>query len=159
MAAALVLNTVATSDALRVSIANPGVEPVRIWSRGCSWGWDAYSLLVRVAGAAVAPVELLATPIRWTVNFPRAREIPPGDRAEVVLRAGDPDWLGVPDPAAWRGVTLDLVARLRIPPTPEAAEYGVFVGDVLSPPFVAAPPHRWLLPPDRHRPRTATHDR
>ena len=149
MAAALVLHAVATPDALRVSIANPGAKTLRIWSRGCSWGWDAYSLLVRAAGASVARVELVAKPIRWTVNFPRTGEIPPGDRVVVVLRAGDPDWLGVPDPAMWRGVALDMVARVRVPPTPEAAEYGVFVGILHSPRFVAEPPHRWLLPADR----------
>ena len=130
-------------DALRVSAVNAVMGPQRLWARDNAWGWSMFSLLV-------APIdsdewtELTAKPIRWTANIPTTVYLPVGGNQVYEFRRGDPNWVAPEDFGAGPIDSIRIRIRLNIPETPEAIAQGVFIGEVLSAPFVPKPPITWL---------------
>jgi hypothetical protein len=131
------------TDVLRVTVVNTGEQDLRLWSRGNSWGWLMFSLLLAQPGSDQWR-ELTAKPICWTTNIPHALDLPIGGRLDYELRHEDPSWEGLDDVNAWLSQLLQVRVRLRIPETPEAMAQEVFIGEALTPPCLSKPPHSWL---------------
>jgi hypothetical protein len=130
---------------LELSIANPGSEPVRVWQRHNSWGWETLSLVITPAALPEQRFTLVPKPGIFTRDGPGFVEIAPKAVHQVSLRPGDPEWQGLERIAQLREEAITVRAVLRIPPTPEARDFDVFVGEVSSPAVTSKPPHRWLF--------------
>ena len=131
------------TDVLRVAVVNEGKRNLRLWSRGNSWGWSMFSLLLLQPGSEQWR-ELTAKPICWTANIPHALNLPVGGRLDYELRREDPAWEDLVAIKDWPSQPLQVRVKLRITETPEAVTQGVFIGESLSPISQSNPPHRWL---------------
>ncbi len=144
--AALALDVRVHRMRLEVDINNHGIGPVRIWDRNNSWGWETLMLEVGSSSQQYANTYVLAPKPRiWTRNGPGFIEIPGGGSHLVVITPGNPEWRGLDRIETLRGEMLRVRAKLSISPSPEAATYGVFVGEVSSSWQESEPPHLWLF--------------
>jgi hypothetical protein len=141
-----VLDVSLRGSVLDISIINHGSEPTRIWNRSNSWGWRTLSLEIEGAPPERGCYKLSVKPASFTKNGPGFTEIPAnGSHRITTISAGNPEWNGIERVEHLRDETLWARAYLRIPPSPEADTYGVFVGEVSSPQQESHPPHRWLF--------------
>lgn len=131
------------TDVLRVTVVNKGKRNLLLWSRGNSWGWSMFSLLLAQPRSEQWR-ELTAKPIDWTRNVPRATSVPAGGRLDYELRYEDPSWEGLDNVNAWLNQPLQVRVRLRIDETPEAVAQKVFIGEALASSCLSLPPHSWL---------------
>ena len=141
----LALDLFVRDTVLDVSIINNGSEPVRVWARSNSWGWKTLSLEIKGSPLSSDSYHLTVRPVTFTRNGPGFTEIPAGGTQHITMSARDPEWMAIERIDHLRGETLWLRAYLRIPPSPEAGTYGVFVGEVTSPLRESQAPHRWLF--------------
>jgi hypothetical protein len=81
----------------------------------------------------------------WTKNGPGFIEISPHARHIVNLFPLEKGWESGQDVSVLKKQPLTVKAVLEIPETPEAAEFGIFVGRVESAWIRSEPPHRWLF--------------
>jgi len=130
---------------LDVSIINHSSEPTRVWDRSNSWGWETLSLEIEGPSRSEDRYLLTVKPVAFTRNGPGFTVIPAGEIQRITISAGNPEWNGIECIEQLRGETLRVRAYLRIPPSPEADIFGVFVGEVRSPLRESQPPHRWLF--------------
>lgn len=130
---------------LEFRVENAGVEPLRIWARSNSWGWDTFRLLIGSMFGSQEHVSLVPKPQIWTRNGPGIVEIPPGGGYRAIFQPGDPDWLESPALETLRDAPLLVQGLLRIPPSPEAHRLDVFVGEVASSVILSESPHGWLF--------------
>jgi hypothetical protein len=140
---AVVLHNLGTM--LECWIENPGAAPLRVWDRSNSWGWGTIQLAIAPKANPQDHFLLVPKSRIWTRNGPGFSELPPGGGILITLRPGDPEWEGLPPMDRLRDETLLVQGVLRIPPTPEARQFAVFVGEASSEPCVSEPPHAWLL--------------
>jgi hypothetical protein len=132
-------------DLLWVTVLNTGREPLRLWSRTCSWGWSIFSLLLAPASVGTPWREYRVKPIRWTRNVPKAIEIPASGFFAYPLTDRDTRWEGLDASDALLQRALEVRVRLRIDSTPEALSQNVFIGEALSADIPSHPPHGWLF--------------
>lgn len=130
---------------LDIMITNEGAGPVRVWDRSNSWGWNTLALEVASPPPSEDYYALTAKPRSFTRNGPGFIEIPSGACHLVIVAPENPEWEGLEHIGHLRGEALRVRAILRIPPSPEAEKYNVFVGEVSSPWQDSEPPHRWLF--------------
>lgn len=133
-------------DGLEFVVDNPGPNVLRIWDRENSWGWPTLELEVEAADGGER-IRLTPSPRRWTRNFPVAVEIEPGGSHVFFVPGGAgaaPQWQGVERVRHLVDQSVRIRGSLRIPPSVEAEEHGVFVGSVWSPTYESEPPHGWL---------------
>jgi hypothetical protein len=131
--------------ALEFWVENAGTGPLRVWDCSNSWGWGTHLLVIQPGSEPSERFLLEPQPRMWTRNGPGFIEIPPGAGHLVVLRPGDPEWSGFQDIDHLREDVILVQGLLRIPPSPEASRFNVFVGRAISSTHVSAPPHRWLF--------------
>lgn len=132
---------------LDISIVNHASKPARVWDRSNSWGWETLSLGIKGPPPSEDYYQLTVKPAVFTRNGPGFTEIPPaGGTQRITISAGNPQWDDIERIEHLRGDSLWVRAYLRVPPSPEAGTYGVFVGEVISPLRESRPPHRWLFP-------------
>jgi len=132
---------------LRAVLANPSPTAVRVWSRDCSWGHAAYTILVTPASHPGEPYELVPGPTAWTANLPQTVEIAANGSIMVDLTGDRAGWRGTEALKPWKHEAWQVRIRLRIPETPEAGKFGVLIGETVSPPVISHPPHAWLFGP------------
>lgn len=136
---------------LAVTLVNSAGHEQRLWDWHNSWGW--YALAVEVRDDAGAAFEMKRAPRDWSKNGPTVFVLQPGERHEVRLDLHDGWWEIAPANASGAEVTrlrdrrLELRARLRIDPTPEAEHLRVFTGTLFSDRITSTPPHDWLPAP------------
>ena len=131
-------------DAVELVVENSGPGPLRVWDRENSWGWRSLELEVS-PDADGDWIRLVPRERIWTRNLPVAVEIAPGGRHSFVVRGGsDSEWDAVERVRHLRDERMRVRGSLRIPPSAEAEEHRVFVGEVTSPVYVSDPPHGWL---------------
>lgn len=126
-------------------IENSGAEPLRVWDRSNSWGWETFVLVIARRSEPQECFTLKPKPRIWTRNGPGFVEIPPRGGHLVTMRPGNPEWDGLQCIDHLRDETLLVQGLLRILPSPEARRFNVFVGEVTSPTYVSEPPHAWLF--------------
>ncbi len=143
MKQAIDLHLTIESEAIRIIILNKSEHDLLLWDRNNSWGWSMFSLLLARPGSDEWK-ELTVKPIRWTVNIPRALNLPVGGRLEYDLQLGNPKWNDLDSVEGWPNQPVQVRARLRIPETPEAVAQNVFIGEALSSSCLSSPPHSWL---------------
>lgn len=141
----LALDLFVRDAVLDISIINHNSEPTRVWDRSNSWGWDTLSLQIKGSSLAEDSYHLTVRPAAFTRNGPGFTEIPAGGIMRINISAGDPEWNATERIENLRGETLWVRAHLRIPRSPEASTYGVFVGEVSSPLRESQAPHPWLF--------------
>jgi hypothetical protein len=129
---------------LDISIINHSTEPTRVWDLTNSWGWETLSLEIKRSPLSADSYTLTVKPMAFTRNGPGFTEIPRGGISHIAILAGNPEWNGIEHIEHFRSETLWVRAYLRIPPSPEADTYRLFVGEVGSPLAESHPPHRWL---------------
>jgi hypothetical protein len=126
---------------LSVTITNLSDQEQRLWDWHNSWGWWALSIQVR--DQADKQSEISHKSRDWTKNGPDHFAMQPHERHEVLINLHD-GWWEVAGGRVLRTHPLELRARLRVDPTPESAQFGVFTGSVESDWIVSSPPHEWL---------------
>lgn len=142
----LVLDLQVHPNKLDAVISNGGTQPVRVWDRSNSWGWSTFSLEVTGSSQSQDYFTLTAKPRTFTRNGPGFTEIPAGGSHIVTLATGDDtEWDGLDQVEHLRREPLRVRAQLTVPPSPEAEELEVFVGEVNSPWRESQPPHLWLF--------------
>lgn len=141
----LALDVAVRGAALDILTINHSRQPMRVWDRSNSWGWETLALELGVSRRSEDCYPLTGKPIAFTRNGPGFTEIPPGGMQRVTVSAGNPEWNGIERIEHLRSQTLWVRACLRIRPSPEAETYGIFVGEVSSPRRESQPPHRWLF--------------
>ena len=131
---------------LSLEIANHATQTEKIWELWNSWGWRTISLQVRKEEEAQI---VFITPTQnreWTMNFPSFIEIAPKTTHELKLMIDHEWWEATQDLSILKDHPFLVKAVLDIPESPEAGEYGVFVGKIESDWVSSQPPHRWLFP-------------
>lgn len=144
-ASGLALSCTISDDRIEVVVRNEGTEMARIWRRDNSWGWETLHLLVGDEAHPDERFELRPVPVIWTRNGPEFRELAPNEEHVERIAFGDVTWNGVEVIESLAGRPLDIVPVLDVPPSPEAASAGVFVGRVAGRACRSEPPHRWLF--------------
>jgi len=143
---ALKLELALRSGRLAVTIVNATGGEQRLWDWHNSWGW--YALAAQARERTGRSFEIKRELRDWSKNGPTAFVLSPGERHEVLLDLRDGSWEIVAaesvDVVHLQDQPLELRARLRIEPTPEAERLGVFTGTVFSDWIVSTPPHDWL---------------
>jgi hypothetical protein len=102
-------------------VANEGLEPVRLWANGNSWGDDMLTFVLD--GARIA-----RTGQEYTRNAPNVTVLAPGAVYAIAFDLGDGTWTS----AALAG--RQLVARLENPNTDETRAHEVWTGTIASDP-------------------------
>jgi hypothetical protein len=142
------LEVVIQASELSILLHNDGSDALRIWDFNNSWGWRTLTLVFKKKGS---DEQLLLTQRKimgWTVNFPSFTEIRPHEKYVLPLDPSDGSWESDQNLADLKVHPLLVKAVLEIPETPEAKEFGVFVGKVESDWVRSEPPHRWLFQKD-----------
>jgi hypothetical protein len=129
-------------DGVRVRIANPGDETVRVWALGNSWCDSSWGLRVR-SGANTWT--LRPTNQGYTRNFPRFIEIAAKGEHEIRLEPSGPEWTAGEDLPALESAEIHVAAVLDIVESAQTEEHDVAVGHVESAEVVSKPPHSWLF--------------
>jgi hypothetical protein len=140
-----VVKLVNLGTALEFWIENRDVTPLRIWNRSNSWGWPTTQLIIASKASPTDRMVLVPKSRIWTRNGPGFVELPPSGAHLIMLRPGDPTWeeLSLVDPLQHGALVVQ--GTLRIPPSPEARQFKVFIGEVTSEPCESEPPHGWLF--------------
>ena len=128
---------------LSVTILNPSSQDQRLWDLENSWGWDSFSFELKAE--AGGQFHIRRKPREWTKNGPHYFVLLPGGARAVRFDLND-GWWEMEDLAGLQGEAIAARARLQIDPSPEAEQYGIFVGTLLSEWVVSTPPHGWLPP-------------
>jgi hypothetical protein len=128
-------------DHLEVSVRNASTSPARLWELENSWGWFAFSfeLQDKAGGNSTA---LRRAPREWTKNGPDHFILQPGETRAFRFDLDDGWWVA-DRPPALSDKAMRIRAKLSIGESPEARQYGVFVGTLFSDWVETVPPHRW----------------
>jgi hypothetical protein len=133
---------------LNISINNNGSQTLRVWEFGNSWGWNILSLIIKKPDSREQYILTRLKTIGWTVNAPTFVSIEPNNKFETLLYQGSKWWEFDQDLSALKNQPFMVKAVLEIPETPEAKEFGIFVGRVESEWVQSEPPHNWLFQED-----------
>jgi hypothetical protein len=126
---------------LMVTITNSTAQEQRLWEWNNSWGWWSVSFQVRNEAGKI--IEMVRKSRDWTKNGPVYFVLQPQEELKVSIDLHD-GWWEVAGANARNDRPVELRARLRIAPTTESDQLGVFTGDVTSHWIVSRPPHDWL---------------
>jgi len=130
-------------ERIEVVISLASGDPVRLWEPQNSWGWGAISIELRADGGDSSHfVERRERD--WTKNGPTYFVLAPGEMRDFPVRLDDGWWHLGYDFSSVIGRPFQVRAWWRTPPTPEAAELGVWVGTLVSDWAASTPPHHWL---------------
>jgi hypothetical protein len=130
------------SDHLMVTVLNPTSSEIKLWELENSWGWDSFAFELRSeSGGQVFTIKRATRD--WTKNGPTFFVLAPGESRDLRFHIND-GWWEIEDLSALKNKAIEVRAKLNISRTPEAEQYGVFVGTVLSSWAVSTPPHSWL---------------
>lgn len=129
---------------LAVTVLNTSSQELRLWELHNSWGW--YSFSVELRHTAAKPVQIIKRkPREWTKNGPTYFVLSPGESQEIQLNIKDGWWDIGRESLNSKNRLIEIRIRLKIDSSPEAEEYGVFVGTALSNWIESIPPHHWLF--------------
>ena len=131
-------------DEAVVTVTNHGAETAFVWSRANSWGWPTITLVLTPAGGPDDVVVLRPADRIFTRNGPGVVEIAGGDAHRLELRPRAEGWIADGAIGGLADQELTVTAVLEIPPSPEADELHVSVGQWGSPPVRSKPPHLWM---------------
>jgi hypothetical protein len=131
------------ADHLSVTVFNELSHERRLWDLENSWGWDSFSF--ELSTETGGQWQIRRRPREWTKNGPTFMVLPPGGSRNLRFNLND-GWWEAGEVSGLKDQTIRVRPRLEIGPTPEAEQYGVFVGAVLGEWVVSTPPHRWLFP-------------
>lgn len=139
------LQLVMQVDSLEVIFMNHGDDTIRIWEFHNSWGWHTIYLQLK---NILSHEEFRLTKRKqmgWTKNGPGFIELFPHEPHTVKFYPPEEGWESEEDVSGLRHLPLTVKAVLEIPETPEAGEFGIFVGKVESAWMRSEPPHSWLF--------------
>lgn len=116
-----------------VVLANEAGADARVWRPGNRWGDTALSFEVEHDGRVG---HITRREQVYTINVPRSFVLPEGSSHALPFDLGDGEWeaeipidqLIVPE--------AQLVAVFDVPPSPEAMEHGVWIGQLRSDPVL-----------------------
>lgn len=129
-------------DRLVVTVFNSSSDEIRLWELENSWGWDSFSFDLRSeSGGQLLTAKRAAR--EWSKNGPTYFALPAGASRDLHFHLDD-GWWEIGDTSGLRDAPLLVRATLSIGRTPEAEQFGVFTGTVLSDWVASAPPHAWL---------------
>jgi hypothetical protein len=132
------------SDHIVAQIWNISSQAIRLWELGNSWGWEAYTLQFR--SALDGKMRSIKRAVRdWTKNGPVFFVLSAGKSREVDIDLHDGWWERDADLARLQDEPMWVRVIFTVNLTPEAEEYGVGIGTVVSDWVVSSPPHRWLF--------------
>ena len=127
-----------------VKVLNTSSEELRLWELDNSWGWFAFS--IEIIGEVHQESRIIRRGLReWTKNGPVYFTLVPGESRTISLRLKDGWWDLPEDIAKLKDEPLSVLARYEVASTPEARQYDVFVGSVVSNRVISEPPHGWLF--------------
>jgi hypothetical protein len=112
-----------------VVLRNAGVETIRVWRRGYSWGDRTISFIVQTGSETQKFIEKTQS---YTRNVPAYDTLAAGQKVEIRFDLSDGFWLPQWEPGGAKGGTL--TATYKVKPTPESAKYGVWTGEIVSEP-------------------------
>lgn len=133
------------ADSLELIFINNRQSPVRIWDFDNSWGWHTISLQLKRTDSNKEFRLTKLKQIGWTINYPGFIEIPPTEDYKLYLFPREKGWEAEQDISELGHWPLTVKAVLEISETPEAGEFGIFVGKVESAWMRSEPPHGWLF--------------
>lgn len=131
-------------DHLGAIIMNKSSQEIRLWDLENSWGWYTLSLCLR--GESEEQVYIVKRkPRDWTKNAPYFFVLFPGENREIQIDIKDGWWDVCKELSYLKDKSIFVRARYDVVPSPEAEEYCVFTGTVLSNWAVSTPEHHWLF--------------
>jgi hypothetical protein len=130
------------SDHLMVTVLNPASREIKLWELENSWGWNSFAFELRSeSGGQVFTIKRATRD--WTKNGPTYFVLAPGEGRDLRFHIDD-GWWETGDLSALKNKAIEVRAGLNIGPSPEAEQYGIFVGTVFSAWAASTPPHGWL---------------
>ncbi len=136
------------SDRLDLIFKNNNQDTMRIWEFHNSWGWHTLFLVIKKTGSNEEFTLTKLKQMGWTRNFSSFTEILPHEIYKLNLTPREKWWESENDLSGLEDQNILVKAVLEIPESPEAKEFGVFVGKVESEWVQSDPPHRWLFQRD-----------
>lgn len=144
LASEIQLELTVHSSHLSVTILNTVSQEIRLWDLENSWGWFSFSLYL--SSELDKNIQIRERKSReWTKNGPYFFVLSPRKSCEIKLNINDGWWERSKGLPALKDEPISVRVRLKVGPSPEAEEYGVFVGTVLSDWVLSMPPHAWLF--------------
>jgi hypothetical protein len=128
-----------------VTLVNEGSADVRLWRTGNEWGDTVLSFEVS-RGSDIWRV--VRRPQIYTRNVPSSVVVPAGATHEWPFDLGDGEWDADTQIDQLIATGAQLVARYDVPLSPEAAEHGVWTGQLQSQPVLLDVSNPGLSKPD-----------
>jgi len=132
-------------DSLELIFKNNGHNTIKIWEFHNSWGWHTIFLQLKKMNSNEEFTLTKLKQIGWTKNFPSFIEIHSRESHKLNIFPREKGWESEKDLSVLKNLSLMVKAVLEIPETPEAKEFGIFVGKVESEWLLSEPPHLWLF--------------
>ena len=114
-----------------VTLVNEGSADVRLWRTGNEWGDTVLSFEVSRGSDTW---RFVRRPQVYTRNVPSSVVVPAGATHEWPFDLGDGQWDGDAPIDQLIVAGAQVVARYDVPRSPEAAEHGVWTGELRSQP-------------------------